>query len=86
MNNFLAAKKLQIALEKANILQHDLSFSSNTLQSIKHQNKGPKKIKEENRYPVVDQNKPIRKFKHISGIVVQSILHADRKITNGIEN
>ena len=37
-----------------------LSFSSDTLQSIKRQNKGPKEHNE-NIYPVVDRNRPIRK-------------------------
>ena len=49
---------LLMALKKANILQH--TFSSDTPQSIKRQNKGPKEH-DENIYPVVDRNRPIRK-------------------------
>ena len=40
VNNFSAVQNLKIALIKANILQPTKNFSSNTLQSMKCQNKG----------------------------------------------
>ena len=48
-----------MALKKTfyNILK---AFSSDTPQNIKRQNKGPKEH-DENIYPVVDRNRPIRK-------------------------
>ena len=44
---FFAIQNLKMALKKANILQHTKSFSSDTPQSIKRQNKGPKEHNKE---------------------------------------
>ena len=54
MNKFITSRNysFKMALEKA--------FSSDTPQSIKRQNKGPKEH-DKNIYPVVDLNRPIRK-------------------------
>ena len=46
MNNLFAVQNLKMALKKANILQHTKCFLSDTPQSIKHQNKGPKEHNE----------------------------------------
>ena len=70
---FLAVQNLKMALKKANILYHKIlfyikAFSSDTPQSIKRQNKGPKEH-DEKLNPDVDRNRPIRKMdfhsKHI---------------------
>ena len=42
MNNLFAVQNLKMSLKKAKILQHTKAFSSDTPQSIKRQNKGPK--------------------------------------------
>ena len=60
MSYMTTLANLKMALKKANILQHTKSFLSDTPQSIKRQNKGPKEH-DENIYPVVDRNRPIRK-------------------------
>ena len=49
-----------MALKKQTFYNILIAFSSDTPQSIKCQNKGPKEH-DENIYPVVDRNRPIRK-------------------------
>ena len=51
------------------------AFLSEASQSIKHQNRFRKNTMK-NIYPVVDRNRPIRKSKHKTGIVDQSVSHA----------
>ena len=60
MNNLFAVQNLKMGWKKQTFYNILKAFSSDTPQSIKRQNKGPKEH-DENIYPVVDRNRPIRK-------------------------
>ena len=62
MNKFITSRNysFKMTLKKRTFYNILKAFSSDTPQSIKRQNKGPKEH-DENIYPVVDLNRPIRK-------------------------
>ena len=78
LSNFLTVQSLINSFKRTNILQHGLSFSCETLQSMKQQNEGRKKS-------FGSTKGQSEKYEHITGIVTQSVLCAYRKITTGVE-